>query len=149
MSRTHPRWNNQLSQFFSDGLGATKAEDTFGNGIEFSDASGGVHSDDAIEREIEDCASAIERIRFFSWMTPSALVLLSFLFSLLRWHRAVQPRLTAWPPESKATSGIVAACSGAGRNRIGNRVWSEHQRHILDLRSKDTRDSRQSFPGAP
>src|SRR5438067_12061393 len=80
MSRTHPRWNNQLSQFFSDGLGATKAEDTFGNGIEFSDASGGVHSDDAIEREIEDCASAIERIRFFSWITPSALVLSSFPF---------------------------------------------------------------------
>src|SRR6266581_3376953 len=120
MSRAHPRWNNQLSQFFANCFRAPKTEDTFGHGIKFSDATGGVHGDDTIERGIENCPSAIERLRFFGWITPSALVLFSFLFSLLRWHRAVRPRLTAWPPESKATAGIVAACSGAGRNRIGN-----------------------------
>src|SRR5260370_18714191 len=32
-------------------------------------------------------------------------------------------------------------------NRSENRVWSKHQRHIVDLRWKDIRDIRQSFPG--
>src|SRR5438132_3610394 len=144
MSRAHPRWNNELSQFFSDGLRATKAEDTFGHGIEFSDASSGVHGDDAIERGIEDCASAIERIRFFSWIAPSAVVFLSLRLSLLRWHRAARPRLTDCSPESKATSGFAAVWSGASRNRSTNRAWSTQQRRILDLQPKGIRDSRQS-----
>ena len=140
MLRAHPRWNNQLGQLLSDGLRALKTEDTFGHGIEFSDATGGVHGDDTIERRIENCASAIERLRFLRRITLSALILLSFLFYLFRWHRAVRARLTAWPRESKATSElprhVLARVVTESRIEFGQRVrgvFSIFGRKILPI----------------
>src|SRR5260370_7041367 len=56
MLLAHARRNDQLGEFFADGLGSAKTKSSLGSRIKLEDAPVSAHGNDAIERRIENAA---------------------------------------------------------------------------------------------
>ena len=67
MSLAKSRRDNQVGQLLANRFSARKAEYPLRRRVEFADAPGRVHRDDAIERRVEE--SATESLQRCSW-TP-------------------------------------------------------------------------------